>query len=326
MTEWSNLQYRIHHLRLALQGIHLPVWFSTWSWGTRLSVGALVLGLYYLGGAIWVNRVDTNPVFLGPPGPVAPHYSRAIYAASQLTLREVDQHHWTPADPVFLPGSILTTMPRFQQGLVTAVGRFAETLTILDGGSDGSLSLAAGLYKYPGTVWRVASGVSWLPTAPSSRQYRRAAHAMEDYDDSLVKSDQNSVLQQPASVAAVMESFGGDLDTLADRLARHLDGNPSALFDGEGRALFQSARGHLYAWGIILTELGKDDSDLIAERGMSSQWRHMNEIVLKASAMDPALVTSGDGMLANHLAEQGFALLRARALASEIKAGFNTPS
>ena len=326
MTEWGNLHYRLHHLRLALQGIHLPVWFSTWSWGTRLSVGALVLCLYYFGGALWVNRVDTNPVFTGPVGSIGPHYSRAIYAASQLTLREVDQHHWTPADPFFLPGSILTTMPRFQQGLVAAVGRFSESLAGLDAGADGSLSQAAGLFKYPGTVWRLASGISWLPTAPSSRQYRRAAHALEDYDDAMAKNDQPSILQQAGGIATVLDGFGGDLDSLADRLSRHLDGNPSALFDGEGRALFQSTRGHLYAWGIILTELGKDDQDMITERGMTSQWRHMVDIVLKASAMDPALVTSGDGMLANHLAEQGFALLRARALAGEIKAGFNNPN
>ena len=87
MTRWSDLQFRIHHLRLALQGLHLPLWFSTWSWGTRLAVFVLVLAAYYGGGSILVNRVDTDPTFKGPAGAVSPHYSRAIYAAAQLTLR-----------------------------------------------------------------------------------------------------------------------------------------------------------------------------------------------------------------------------------------------
>lgn len=326
MTRWSDLQFRFHHLRLALRGAHLPLWFSTWSWGTRLAVFVLIMAGYYGGGSLLVNRVDTDPSFKSSAGTVPPHYSRAIYAAAQLTLREVDQHHWTPADPFFLPGSVLSAMPRFQQGLIAAVGRFAETLSLLDGGADGDLQQAAGLYKYPGTVWRMASGVAWLPTAPSSRQYRLAAHSLESYDDAIARLDQPSILQKLGGLSAVLDGLGFDLDTLVDRLERHLDGDPSALFDGQGRDFFHSTRGHLYAWGIILVELGKDDPEVIAERGLTNQWRHLSDIMLKASAMDPAVVTVGQGLLANHLSEQGFALLRARALVSEIRAGLNPPN
>lgn len=316
---------RLKVLLLAVRGWHLPVWFSTWSWGTRLTVGVLVVVAYVVGGAIWVNRVDTNPVFLGPVNP-APHFSRAIFAAAQLTLREVDQHHWTPADPFFLPGWLLSTMPRFQQGLVEAVGQFAGALSAQDGGNDGDLTQAAGLYKYPATVWRVASGIAWLPTAPSSRQYRLAAHALEDYDNNLGHSDQPISLFQPVGLSAVLDAAATDLDRMVERLARHLDGEPSTFFGNQGRDLFHSHRGHAYAWGIVLTELGKDDAELIAARGLTSQWRHMTELLLKASAMDPTVVLTGDGMLANHLAEQGFILLRARVLAGEIRSGLTPAS
>ena len=320
MTRWSDIQYRLHYLRLAAQGLHLPAWFGTWSWGTRLGAVVLALAAYYVGGGLWVNRVDTDPVPKILAVSAGHHSSRAIYAAAQLTLREVDQHHWTPADPFFLPGAVLGTMPRFQQGMIAAIGRFADTLSALDGGADGNLMQAAGLYKYPGTVWRMASGISWLPTAPSSRQYRVAAHALEGYNDSFANGDQLSVVQQPGALAAVLDSFAVDLDGMTDRLTRHLDGDPSVLFDGEGRAMFHSTRGHLYAWGILLGELAKDDAGLIAERGLNGQWRRLVEIALKAAAMDPSVVTTGNGLVANHLAEQGFSVLRARALVGEIKA------
>ena len=309
---------------LTVRNWHLPLWFSTWSWGTRLITGALVVLAYVVGGIIWVDHVDTNPVFSSQVN-MSPHYSRAIFAASQLTLREVDQHHWTPADPFFLPGWLLSTMPRFQQGMVEAIGQFAGALSVQDGGNDGDLTQAAGLYKYPATVWRVASGVAWLPTAPSSRQYRLAAHALEDYDNSLNRSDQPISLFQPVGLSAVLDTFSTDLDGMVERLERHLDGEPSAFFGNQGRDLFHTHRGHAYAWGIVLTELGKDDAELIAARGLSSQWRRMTELLLKASAMDPSVVLSGDGLLANHLAEQGFILLRARVLAGEIRSGL-TPA
>ncbi len=321
--DFSGIRYRLHYLRLALQGVRLPTWFDHWSWGTRLAVFVSVFALYYGVGALVVNQVDTNPSFMNKTGAVGAHYSRAINAAPQLTLREVDSHHWTPADPFFLPGSILSTMPRFQQGMIAAIGRFAETLTRLDNGADGNLALAAGLYKYPGTVWRLAPGISWLPTAPSSRQYRRAAHALETFDDDLSKIDQPNLVQQAPAVVAVLDAFAADLDGMTDRLVRHLDGDPSALFDGQGRMLFQSDRGHLYAWGVILAELAKDDVDLLTEKELAGPWSHLTEILFKAAAMDPGMVTVGQGLIANHLEQQGFALLRARKAAAEIKASLN---
>ena len=320
MTRWTEIREQLIQTLAMLRRLRLPAWFSTWSWGTRLSVGLLVLAAYYVIGVIWVNRVDTNPVFQESTNP-NPHFSKAIYAAAQLTLREVDQHHWTPADPFFLPGWLLTTMPRFQQGMVAAIGHFAATLAMQDGGTDGDLAQAAGLYKYPATVWRVASGVAWLPTAPSSRQYRLAAHGLEDYDNSLVRLGQSSPVQQVTGLNAMMETVVTDLDGMIERLERHLDDDPAAVFDGQGRDLFHLNRGHVYAWGIVLGELAKDDSDVIAARGLTNQWRRMVELLLKASSQDPSMVTVGQGMLANHLAEQGFTLLRVRVLAGEIRAG-----
>ena len=303
---------------------HLPAWLANHPWGLRGTAGVLAVVLYYLLGCVWVNRVDTSPHLAGSPAVSPPHYSRAVFAASQLTLREVVQHHWTPADPFFLPGWLLTAMPRFQQGMVSAVAKFAESVAVLDGGNDPDLALAAGLYKYPPNVWRVASGIAWLPTAPSSRQYRIAAHGLEDYTNTLGRKDQPNPLQLNSGVQAVLDAAAADLTSLGDRLERHLEGEPTVMFDNTGRDLFQSGRGHAYAWGIILAELAKDNSDLLAARGLDGQWRRMVDLLLRAASMDPVMVLSGgDGILANHPAQQGFVLLRAKALMGEIKAGLN---
>ena len=303
---------------------HLPAWLANHPWGLRGTVGVLLLVLYYLLGSLWVNRVDTSPQLASSPAAPAPHYSRAVFAASQLTLREVVQHHWTPADPFFLPGWLLTAMPRFQQGMVAAIAKFAESVAVLDGGNDPELAQAAGLYKYPPNVWRVASGIAWLPTAPSSRQYRIAAHGLEDYTNNLARKDQPNPLQQNTGIQAVLDTAAADLTVLVDRLDRHLEGEPTIMFDYTGRDLFQSGRGHAYAWGIILAELAKDNAEVLNGHGLDGQWRRMVDLLLRAAAMDPVMVLSGgDGMLANHPAQQGFMLLRAKTLMAEIKAGLN---
>lgn len=316
----------------AVAVVKLPLWIKVkadiqgpWAWSRTgwAKAGfavAAILAYYGIGGWI-VETIDTDPGMMA--GPVSPHQSRAVAVAAALTHREVDKHRWVPADPFFMPGWALTAMPSFQEGVMGAIGHFAETLYMAEGSGDPDLAQAAGLYKYPAKVWRLAAGISWLPTAPSDRQYRHAAQSLEAYNDRLALIPPDPA-RQSVILAAVLGEVDQELDKDAERLDSHVESRPFALFDHDGTVMFHATRGQMYAWGVILRELGQDDAEMIAAKGLTVMWRHLVDSLFLAAKMSPPMVMTGswDGnLLPNHLTEQGYLLMRSSALLGEIVAG-----
>ncbi len=317
---------------LVIAAIKLPFWIKVkadiqgpWAWSRTgwAKAGfavAAILAYYGIGG--WaVETIDTDPGLMPPP--VSQHQLRAVAVAAQLTHREVDKHRWVPADPFFLPGWALTAMPSFQQGIMAAIGHFAETLYMAEGSGDPDLGQAAGLYKYPAKVWRLAPGISWLPTAPSDRQYRHAAQSLEAYDDKLALIPLDPA-RQLAILTAVLAEVDQELDKDAELLDHHVEARPFALFDHDGTVMFHTTRGQLYAWAVILRELGQDNAETLAAKGLTVTWRHMVDSLFLAAKMSPPMVMTGswDGsLLPNHLTEQGYLLMRAGELLDDVVAG-----
>lgn len=296
-----------------------------WAWSRSgwAKAGFVLLGLvgYYAIGGWIVETIDTDESLMAPP--VGQHQSRAVAVAALLTHREVDKHRWVPADPFFLPGWALTAMPSYQRGIMGTIGHFAETLYMAEGSGDPDLGQAAGLYKYPATVWRLAAGISWLPTAPSDRQYRHAAQSLEAYNDRLALIPADPA-RQSTLLMAVLAQVDQELDDDNDRLERHLDARPFVLFDHAGTVMFHATRGQLYAWAVILRDLGQDNAEFLAERGLTVSWHRMIESLFLVAKMNPPMVMSGSwegGLLPNHLTEQGYLLLRASANVDEVSTG-----
>src|SRR5690242_11560370 len=77
---------------------------------------ALVV-LYYVGGVLWVQKIDDDPTF-GATTIVPESGSRAVAVAADLIDREVNQHRWVANDPFFQPGYLLDNMPAYQTGMV----------------------------------------------------------------------------------------------------------------------------------------------------------------------------------------------------------------
>jgi hypothetical protein len=72
-----------------------------------------------------------------------------------------------------------------------------------------------------------------------------------------------------------------------------------------------------------MRELGKDFEGIIRERGLTNAWNGTVETFRVASQLDPWVVWNGwpDALvIPNHLAAQGFYLLRARTQLREITA------
>jgi hypothetical protein len=309
-----------------LHPAELPVarpWYRRrlWLWPLLL-LGLLVV--YYLGGMLWLHEIDDDPEFAlessAPEGG-----SQAVALAADLVDREINTHRWVANDPFFMPASVLDNMPEFQQGIVAAISRFTLELTDQIGRTRGSsqadpdLDRAAGLLRYPGTIWIFDLSTSWAPTASSEQQYRRAVAALRGYNERLGRGQ------------AVFETRADNLLGTLDRIAADI-GSSSAAIDQQLKAasfwpdfaadnLFYASKGRLYAYYLLLRALQVDFANVIRERQLGSAWSQTLESFREAALLQPWVVMNGapDGLLMpNHLTSQGFFLLRARTQLREI--------
>jgi len=294
-----------------------------WRWIATAVVVALPL--YYGVGMAWIHRIDDDPAFAAD-APVPEGASRAVATAAALIRREVDENRWTANDPFFLPAAALDNMPNFQQGVIAALSRFAIELTDQIGRTRGSsevdadLEKAAGLLKYSGTVWIFDFTTSWAPTAPTEQQYRAARRALERYNERLAEG--NAVFERRAdNLLATLDRFAADIGSSSAALDRRIREHGGWWIDTKGDDLFYAVKGRLYAYYLLLRDLAVDYRNVIAERELGPAWDQMLTSFRTAAMLDPWVVVNGppDGLLLpNHLAVQGFYLLRARTQLREV--------
>jgi hypothetical protein len=302
---------------------HRP-WYRRrlWIWPVVL-VGVLLF--YYLAGMAWLHRVDDDPAFAiessAPEGG-----SRAVALTADLIDREINTHRWVANDPFFMPGSMLDNMPNFQQGVVAGLSRFAIELTDQIARTRGSsqvdpdLNTASGLLRYPGTIWIFDLSTSLAPTASSESQYRRAMNALRDYNQRLAAG--NAVFETRAdNLLATLDRIAADIGSSSAALDQHLAERSGLGLDFQADDLFYANKGRLYAYYLLLRELGVDYARVIQERDLVAAWAQMLDSFRAAATMQPWVVVNGppDSMLLpSHLAAQGFFLLRARTQLREI--------
>jgi hypothetical protein len=137
-----------------------------------------------------------------------------------------------------------------------------------------------------------------------------------------------------AAGQAIFERRADNLQALLERIAndhgsdsavidQHIIEKAGDLFDGRCDDIFYFNKGRLYANYLLMRELGKDFEGIIRERGLTSAWNGTVETFRIASQLDPWVVWNGwpDALvIPNHLAAQGFYLLRARTQLREITA------
>jgi hypothetical protein len=295
-----------------------------WRWGWRILL--VLLLLYYPVGALIVENIDADPQFAARG--VAAGESNAVAVAADLVTREVDVHTWTPMMPFFTPAGILDNMPNYQRGIMAALGRFSTELMDQLGRTRGSsqtdrdLEQARGFLNEQPNVWIWQPSVSIWPSATSAQKYRAGRDKLLAYNKRL------------AAGQAVFERRADNLQALLDRIAndhgsdsavidQHIVEQAGNLFDMHCDDIFYFNKGRLYANYLLLRELGKDFDQVIREKGLTSSWNTTVETFRVASQLQPWVVWNGypDAFLIpNHLAAQGFYLLRARTQLREITA------
>lgn len=301
-------------------------WFTWRRIGRLGAVVAVFLVLYYPVGMALMHTIDDNAGFFSETD-VPAGRSRAVALAAELVDREINVHPWTANDPFFLPTAALDNMPNFQQGLVAGLARFAietrDQLGRTRGSSqvDKDLERAASLLQYSGTVWVWDPAVSWLPTATSEAQYSAAAEALRRYNDRLERGQ--AVFDRRAdNLIATMERISADVGSASAVIDQRVAEDAPILFDFVSDDIFYRNKGMLYAYYLLLRELGRDYQAVLAERRLEVSWQQMIHSFEEAATLQPIVVINGDPqsqVLPSHLASQGFYLLRARVQVREVE-------
>ena len=286
---------------------------------SMLGLLGMIVVLFPL-GMFLVSNVDDDPNFIGV---VEPKQSQSVATAIALVEREVVTNYWVANDPWFLPGAWVDNTSAYQQGIVASVARFGVEMTDNIGRVRGSsiadkdLEKAAGLLKYSGKVWRFDFSTSLMPTATSEEQYMAAIKLMRRYNDLLAKD------------VVTFERRSDNLQTTLRRFASDL-GNESAIleqaqgelwtWDADG--VYFYTKGKMYAYYLLLRDLGVDFKEVIEDKELTKAWDDMLQSLRMASSLTPLVIFNGDGdsiIPPPHLSAQGFALLRARTKIKEIE-------
>jgi hypothetical protein len=299
------------------------------SWAARLRLVLIpiaVLVVLYVGAMVWAHRINDDTRFAPGPAFEVAGGSEAVAMATALVDREINETKWVANTPFPFPSSLLDNMPNFQLGLIYAVSRFTielgDTLGRVRGSSqiDPDLDRATGLLKYDGTTWHWEPSVSLLPTAAAERQYEAGMNALIAYNHRL-SGGEATFDKRADNLIAVLDRVAADLGSASASLADHVDNGGWAWFDRTADDAFYAAKGRLYGYAMLLGALGRDFQGVLDERRAESLWQEMLASLTAAAVVDPLIVSNGapGSLIApNHLAEQGFFLLRARTQIREL--------
>lgn len=285
----------------------------------RIALGVVIaLLLYYPVGMAWIHTIDDNPDFTAQN--VAPGESHTVALMAALIQREVSQHRWTPNDPFFIPSWALDNMPNFQLGIVAALSRIGVELTDHIGRSRGTsqadpnLDKAVGFLKYPGDRWIWDPTVSIWPQQPAEAQYLAARAELLAYNKRLASGA--AVFERRAdNLQAAMERIAADVGSMSAVVDQHVREHGGELFDFTVDDIFYNNKGRLYAYYLVLRELGVDYDSVIKERNLETVWAQMVTSFREAAMLRPLVVLNGRAdsqFMPAHLVGQGFYLLRAR--------------
>ncbi len=274
---------------------------------------ALFVVVYYAVGSWGYYRVDDDPGFM----PAAPteNGSRTVDMAVALLGREVVDHAWQPPDPFFWPNGLLIHPAAFQRGIQGALARFSIELEDQIGRTRGSsavdsdLGRARGLLNFPPDIWFFDFSKSVLPTITSAQNYRAARQALIAYNQK-VASQAATFDVRTNSLGATVDRIALDLGAQSALIERHLRETNLWPIHFDADRLFYQVKGRLYAYHMLLQELGVDFEPVIRPKNnVQNVWAQLMGTFQEAGRMRPMFVIDGPPrgtLFASHLALQGF--------------------
>jgi hypothetical protein len=290
-------------------------------------VGILLVAFivfYYPVGMVMVHKINDDSGF--GPGDVPKGASRTVAMAAALIDREVNQTGWPANDPWFFPGHMLDNMPNFQEGEILALQKFAIELRDQIGRARGTSSAdpdlqdAASSLSNKSDIWIFDLSRSWAPLTPSESYYRQAMKSLLAYNARLA-SGQTVFEPRADSLISALDRIGKDLGDASADIDTQIDQQSGSWVDWTADDKFYLIKGKVYAYALLLRALGDDFADVLKDKAAEKAWTRMVNSLFEGSSLRPWVVINGrpDALMQpNHLAAEGFYLLRARAQLEEL--------
>ena len=161
--------------------------------------------------------------------------------------------------------------------------------------------------------------MSWFPTASSEKQYREGMKALTRYNERVAKGEA-TFEKRADNLMQTLDRIASDLGSASAAIDDHIQ-NRGAFAFGSSATLFYTTKGRMYGNYMLLKALEKDFAPVIAERQLQSVWNAMLQSLREGMEAKQFLVINAntkDSIFANHLANQGFYLMRARTQMREV--------
>ncbi|PCJ40302.1 MAG: hypothetical protein COA81_09285 [Alphaproteobacteria bacterium] len=292
-----------------------------------LVIFTTVVFFYYLIGMVLVENINTDKNFAAERLAESNVGSYVVAMSVAMIDREVNQHAWISNDPWFKPGSLLDNMAHFQKGMIAANAIFAielkDQLSRMRGSSqlDKNLTQVASGINYAPDRWYWDPSVSiFLFVAPAEKQYNSALKNLKLYNTRLAAGEA-TFERRTDNLLATLDKFSLDLGSSSDAIARKIDNGIGCVLDTKADDLFYDVKGRSYAYWLLLKGLRADFSKVIADKDIGSSWDLLEQSLSRLLDLDPMIVSNcsaDDFLFQNHIAAQGFYLLRARTRLKEI--------
>ena len=292
---------------------------ATWFGRLKVVIGLLLAFVcLWFGIGYWAYyRIGDDPAFV-TPAPIAGG-SRTVDMAAALIERETDTHAWQPNDPVFMPNGLLIHPSAFQTGMQGAIARFSIEFEDQIGRTRGSsaadpdLTRARGLLNFPPDVWYFDFSKSLLPSVTSEQNYRAGRQALLAYNQRVAAKGATFDVRTN-SLARTLERIGLDLGAQSALIDQHLRETGLWPIHFDADRLFYQVKGRLYAYHMLLRELGLDFQPVIQPKNnLQNVWDQLMDTFNEAGVMRPIWVIDGPPrgtLFASHLAIQGFYVKR----------------
>ena len=217
-----------------------------------------------------------------------------------------------------MPNGLLIHPSAFQTGMQGAIARFSIELEDQIGRTRGSsaadpdLGRARGLLNFPPDVWFFDFSKSILPTITSEQNYRAGRQALLAYNQRLAAKSAIFDVRTD-SLAATLDRISIDLGSQSALVDQHLRETGLWPIHFDADRLFYQVKGRLYAYHMLLQELGRDFEPVIQQNNLAGVWAQLMDTLNEAGEMRPLFVIDGPPrgtLFASHLAIQGFYVKR----------------
>ena len=157
-------------------------------------------------------------------------------------------------------------------------------------------------------------------TSSSERLYRTGRDSLLSYNRRLAAG--KAVFERRAdNLQITLDRIAKDLGSASANVERQVEQGSQNWIDFNADNVFYQTKGQLYAYALLLRELGADFDPVIKEKNLTAAWTDMVGNLEKAAQLQPWVVVNGapdSAIFPSHLSGQGLFLLRARTQLGEI--------